>query len=117
MFIFQMYKIIDSLIVERYKIEKWCNLIMDSIIFDLDIHNWKQNESEFDKLISNKRNLLFLIESDDGIKFGVFISSQIYVGKWISDENAFVFTFKDNKPMKFDIKKNVNEKKSIILFV
>ena len=80
---------------------------MKEIVFDSNIHNWKKDESEFDDLILNKQNLLFLIETDDNIKFGGFISSKIdgYYN-YISDENAFVFTFKDNNPMKFDIEKD-----------
>ena len=79
-------------------------LKMKDVVFDSNIHKWKEDESEFDQLILNKQNLIFLIESHNDIKFGVFISSKI--NKDISDENAFIFTFKDNKPMKFDIKKN-----------
>ena len=94
---------------------------MYEIVFDSKINNWKQNKSEFDKLIFKKQNLLFLIETNDGIKFGGFISKEIdkmadlkvvnNVFKWenhISDSNAFLFTFKDNNPMKFNIKKDKN---------
>ena len=81
---------------------------MNKIIFDSNIHNWKRYQSEFKYLIWCKENLLFLIETEDNIKFGGFISSKIdkYHPIPISDENAFVFTFKDNKPMKFNIKKD-----------
>ena len=80
---------------------------MKDIVFDSNIHKWKEDESEFDSLILNKQNLLFLIETDENIKFGGFISSKIYKYYFISDENSFLFTFKDNKPMKFDIKKDM----------
>ena len=80
---------------------------MKDIIFDSNVHKWKEYESEFDDLILNKQNLLFLIETDDNIKFGGFISSKIdKIKKTISDSNAFLFTFEDNKPMKFDILKD-----------
>ena len=97
---------------EVNKIEEWTNLKCEQIIFDSNIHNWKQKESKFDSLIFNKQNLIFLIETEDNIKFGGFISSKIdkiySKPKWekISDENAFIFTFKDDKLMKFDIKKD-----------
>ena len=65
------------------------------------------------KKIKNKQNLLFLIEFENiNIKFGGFISSKIdkFYPSSISDENAFIFTFKDNKPMKFNIKKDKKDK-------
>ena len=34
---------------------------MKDVVFDSNIHNWKVWESEFDDLILNKQNLLFLI--------------------------------------------------------
>ena len=102
---------------QKIQIENWTHLKMKDVVFDSNIHNWEEDESEFDKLILNKSNLIFLIETDENIKFGGFISSKIdkYYPYFISDENAFVFTFKDNKPMKFNIKKN--QKKLFILFL
>ena len=93
---------------QKNQIEAWTKMKMKDIVFDSTIHKWKKDESEFDKLILNKENLLFLIQTDDNIKFGGFISSKIYKYNpyFIYDEKAFVFTFKDNKPMKFDIKKD-----------
>ena len=87
----------------------------------MQINNWKVDESQFDLKIMNKSNLLFLIESDDGIKFGGFISSKIEkIWKYpdyksISDNKAFIFTFKYNKPMKFDIKKDWKKDKAFFL--
>ena len=97
---------------EIEKLEEWTNKKCGEIIFDSDIDNWSQNTSEFDDLILNKRNLLFLIKSDNNIKFGGFLNTIIDKrgdDKWIKDENAFLFTFKDNKPMKFNIKKDKSE--------
>ena len=74
-------------------------------------------ESEFDKIIINKQNIIILIENEEGIKIGGFISTQIDKitnygdnKKWISDEKSFLFTFKDNKSMKYDIKKDKQDK-------
>ena len=95
---------------EMKQIEKWTKLKMKEIIFDSKIHNWKEDESNFDSKILNKSNLLFLIDFE-GIKFGGFISSKIdKIDEWIKDDHAFIFTFKDNKPMKFDIKKDKKDK-------
>ena len=102
---------------EKVQIENWTNMKMKDIVFDSNINKWKVDESEFDKLITNKQNLIFLIESHNNIKFGGFISSKIdKIDKWISDENSFLFTFKDNKPMKFDVKKDFRKNQVFYLF-
>ena len=97
---------------EKIQIEKWTKLKMKEIIFDSKIHNWNLQECNFHEKIFNKQNLLFLIETDENIKFGGFISSKINkYYDWvndiesISDKNAFIFTFNQNKQLKFDIKK------------
>ena len=51
--------------------------------------------------------MIFLIEDDKGNKFGGFVSSKIdKIDYYISDSNAFVFSFESNgrldEPMKFD---------------
>ena len=92
---------------------------MKEVAFDSNIHNWKEDESEFYYLILNKQNLIFLIETDDNIKFGGFISSKIdkyYPPYFVYDEKAFVFTFKDNKPMKFNIKKDWRKDHAFYLY-
>ena len=38
-----------------------------------------------------------------GITIGQYISNPIIFGYWTKDSSSFVFTFKDNKPMKFNI--------------
>ena len=102
---------------EKIQIQEWCHLKMKKIIFDSNIHNSKLNESQFDSLVLNKSNLLFLIQSDDDIQFGGFISTKINkIDKLIFDENAFAFTFKDNKPMKFNLKKDNKKHASFKLF-
>ena len=102
---------------QKVQIENWTKMKMKEIIFDSNIHNWEVDESEFNDLILNKQNLLFLIETDDNIKFGGFISSKINkIEDYISDENAFVFTFKDNKPMKFDIRKDKKDYVFLLIF-
>ena len=96
---------------EKRNIEKWSKLKMKEIIFDSKINNWSKHKSELNQVIMNKSNLVFLIETNENIKFGGFISSKINkINTFIGDEKVFIFTFKDNKPMKYDIKK---EKKSI----
>ena len=103
------------------KIEEWTRMKNEKVIFDSEIDKWKMGESEFDKIIINKQNIIILIENEEGIKIGGFISSKIDKitnyddeeeenEEWIADEKSFVFTFKDNKSMKYDIKKDKQDK-------
>ena len=98
-------------IPQRNKIEEWSNKKFGEVIFHSDVDDWNQNTSIFDKLIFNKNQLLFIIQTEDGIKFGGYINSlidkyrdQTDDSTIISDPNAFLFTFRENKQQKFDIK-------------
>ena len=51
----------------------------------------------------NKKQIVIMIETDDGIKFGGYVE----------DENTFLFTFKDNQPKKCDI---LNKNKGFNLY-
>ena len=96
--------------LEKNQIKKWTNMKCGNIIFDSNIHKWEIGNSEFDKKILNKRNLLFLIGIEDVIKFGAFIKNKIYHHAYIPEddphevfgtdcENSFLFAFNDNKPI------------------
>ena len=69
---------------EIHQIEKWCNLKCSNIVFDSEIHNWKENESEFDTKIFGKEKLTFLIEDNENNLFGAFVSKKI-------DDSSFCF--------------------------
>ena len=48
-----------------------------------------------------------MIETEDGIQFGGYIEKQIdKIDGKIEDSNTFLFSFKDNKIMKYSLKKN-----------
>ena len=52
----------------------------------------------------NKRNLIILIQTEKNIVFGGFISQQINrLEGWISDDKAFLFSFKEKSQIKIDI--------------
>ena len=96
---------------EILQLEKWIGKTYEEIVFDSDVNNWMRMTSEFDTRIMNRNNLVFLIESDDGIYLGGYLSSQITVlEKYIADPNAFVFTFKESNPRMFPIKEKKVEK-------
>ena len=90
----------------QHNIELWCNFKkFNKIIFDSHKNNWLKGSNELELKVLNKQNVLFLIETNDNIKFGGFISSIIdKTNEWIEDENAFVFTFKNDKPLLFPIR-------------
>ena len=95
---------------EKSTIERWCEMKLDFVVFDSDIHNWEKNNSNFISLIWKKRNLLFLIETTDGIKFGGFVSVKINkIDKFIYGENVFAFTFNNNNFRKFEVKPEKKE--------
>ena len=89
------------------KIENWINKKCGEIIFDSNIDNWNKSTSVFVSKVMNKNQLLFLIETTNGIKFGQYVNTTIdKVDSWISDENSFLFTFlNQNKPLKFKLKR------------
>ena len=69
-------------IIEMYQqeidfIEEWTELQCKEIIFDSEYCNWNSVTSTFDKRIFKKECLLFLIETNDGIRFGGFVYQQI----------------------------------------
>ena len=78
--------------------------LFDSVLFDSDFCDWNTDTSTFDKRLLNKKQIVILIETDDGIKFGGYVEKQIdKVNEMTEDENIFLFTFKHNQPKKFDI--------------
>ena len=91
-------------IKEMKQLEEWSFSLFDSIIFDSNVCDWNTDTSTFDERILNKKQIVILIETDDGIKFGGYVEKEIdKVNEMIEDENTFLFTFKDNNPKKFDI--------------
>ena len=80
---------------EIQQLENWTSKKVGEIVFDSNIHRWSQNDSEFDSKLMNKSNLLFIIEEQQGNKFGGYLNTQITsTNNWHSDSNAFLFTLK-----------------------
>lgn len=103
----------DNEMYKKWKtIKHWTKKEYGYILFDSDKHNHRVNTSVFDDKIMNKKHLLFLGETNDGILFGEYLDSEItgYAEfnetekKWkggIYDENSFLFSFKSKIPQKF----------------
>ena len=91
---------------EKRQINKWTKLKMKEVIFDSDINNCKSGKSDFDSRIMYYSNIIILIETINGIKFGGYISKRIVKYGWIYDEESFLFSFYGNKNLNFPIKNN-----------
>lgn len=114
---FKKYTIVKSLKrtnlsrKEINEIEQSTHLKCDKILFDSNNDNWSQNSSVFHEKIMGKSNIVIIIESTEREKFGVFHSSLIYGlsdKQYIHlnpDNNSFLFTFRDEKLVRFDILK------------
>ena len=92
----------ESELIHQYKYKR--------VLFDSDIDDYSIDKSVFNAKILNRFSLLFIIETENNDKFGSFINfcddydGIDHIGRNKINKNSFVFTFKDNKPMKFPIK-------------
>ena len=96
---------------EMKQIEEWTGLKCEDVLFDSNKDYWSQETSVFNERIFGRHQLLFLIEDEDGEKFGYYLNSQLgeKCGKLMPvDNKTFHFNIKSNgrldKPMKFEIK-------------
>ena len=93
-------------------LEEWTKSKCSHILFDSNVHDWKQNTSVFNDRIIGKKQLTFLIENEDGELFGYYLNTQIveeYDKRQETDSNSFEFNLKSknnrlNKMKKYDIK-------------
>ena len=106
---------------QKHLLEEWTSLKCFEIIFNSDIDDWSQYTSEFNRKIKEKKELVFLIESEDGQKFGYFCNKTIVFERvdesLYGDNKTFVFNLESNgrleKPMKFDME---DEREGSIVF-
>ena len=102
---------------EMKQLEKWTGLKCKEIIFDSTIDNWSIDTSVLNERIITKKQLVFLIESEDGELFGYYLNTEVIneYNNWI-ETDLFSFEFnlisrnrRLDKPMKFEI---INDKDS-----
>ena len=81
-----------------------------NIIFNSDEDYWN-NTSTLNEIIIGKKQLVFLIEDDNGERFGYYSNNslqEIYLSLQQADNKSFHFNLNSNgrlsKPMKFEIK-------------
>ena len=116
--------IISEFQYEIHQIEEWSELKSKSVLFDSKYCDWSLQSSTFAKHILHKDKLAFLIVTETNIKYGGFIyeKAETYIyNEEIDDFEAtidpksFVFTFKDDDPMIFYLKKEFKYKTSFFL--
>ena len=96
---------------EKEQLEYWTQLKYSEILFDSEKDNWNENTSIFNSKIIGKKRLIFMIEEEDGEKFGYFFNTIIKeeFDEWQETDNkSFQFNIKskDNRlsqPMKYEI--------------
>ena len=100
---------------EMKQLEEWTELKCSEIIFDSNVDNWWNHRNPFISKLSNRSQLIIVIEDEEGQKFGGYIKAKIKKANkklwWsqnsIEDPNAFVFSLNSNGRlkgmMKFDI--------------
>ena len=79
---------------EQKQFEEWTGLQCSDIVFDSNVDNWSKDTSVFNERIIGKKQLVFLIEDEDGEKFGYYLNTQVIekYGKWIeTDKKSFHF--------------------------
>ena len=111
---------------EMNQLEEWTRKECEKIVFDSNVDNWYSNET-LNSRVMNRNHLIFLIEDQEGQKFGGYINSKIdkahpgggngwELGYAIEDPNAFVFSLNSNGRMNRMMKFNIeNETKALML--
>ena len=96
---------------EMKQLEEWTELKCSDIIFNSDLDNWSISSSVFNERILGNSKLLFLIENEDGEKFGYYLNTKViekYYQIVETDSKSFHFNlFSNNRlkePMKFEVK-------------
>ena len=115
----------------RIPLENWSQKKISNVIFDTNYDDYYQNTSVFDTEMMKKKDVAILIETtidNEKIVAGMCIFEEInklYTepGTTIFDDNAFIFTFRKDKQLKFSDKKqmhpfaiNLYSKESEVLF-
>ena len=95
-------------------LEEWTGLQSSDVLFDTDVNSWSMYTALLNERIFGKKQIVFLIEDEDGEKFGYYLHTTVKEIMWEekafeADSESFEFNIqsKDNRlpnPMKFEIK-------------
>ena len=106
-------------------IQQWSGKAFKEIIWDSELSSWEINTTTFIKHIWNRKNVSFVMETTDGISFGLFLFAQIDAFRTknakgeidgIVDNNAFLFSFKNNLPSKYPKRREMKGFPTFFLF-
>ena len=92
---------------QKNYLEEWTGLQWNAILFDSNVDDWSMKTSKFNERIMGKKQLVFIIQDEDGEIFGFYFNNQVNNKQsWTqSDTNSFYFNLQSNgrlpKPMKF----------------
>ena len=92
---------------EITQLEKWTNLKCNDIIFNTDNDHWLHESSELNRRIIGKKQLLFLLETQNGELFGIYENTEISQTPmaWAStNDKSFVFNLRSNGRFETPIK-------------
>ena len=98
-----------SPIPQMKQLEEWTQKKYGEILFDSDINEWS-NPTILNEKINGREKLIFLIEDEDGEKFGYYLNTQKekHMNEIKTDSGSFHFNLESNgrleTPMKFEIK-------------
>ena len=99
---------------QKQQLEKWTGLKCLEVLFDSIVDAWAYKTTVLDEKIIGKKQLIFLIEDEDGEKFGYYLNSKVDT-RWCytevkTDNKAFEFNLESNgrlnEPMKFELTAN-----------
>ena len=97
---------------ERKMIQEWTGLKCSEILFHTDIDNWTESICSFNERIIGKKQLVFLIEEENGERFGFYMNNEVEdtmdrLNK-IDDKSFYFNVFSNGRlpnPMKFELTK------------
>ena len=84
------------------QLEEWTGLECGEILFDSTVDNWSKETTVFNERILGKKQLSFLIEDEDGEKFGYYLNTEVI-------EKYGYYQETDSKSFKFNLQSK-NEK-------
>ena len=95
---------------EQHKqLEEWTGLKCTDIVFDSNVDNWSAYTSVLNDRIIGKKQLVFLIEDEDGEKFGYYLNTEVVekYDDWIkTDYKSFEFNLVSNGRLQHPMKNN-----------
>ena len=72
------------------------NRRIENILFDSEIHDWSQENNQFNKILNGKKDIIVLIEDEKQNLFGGYIGNEIQTNENLKDETCYVFSLRKN---------------------